>query len=293
MHGNGTGRCEVGRADSEVSPSASRLELGMGMRLAGAALLFGCAVWPAAGLGQTAAGLQRPTLTLPAELRLLGAAAESQRNDLPSFVCEETGLSQEIKKGKVKEHLSFVAEVRVEKHGEGRLFEDLEIAQVNGKRYSGGGFHPPFMVQGGFGESLFFFLPRTQACFNFKLSPGRIDFDSPAGTFERPECGETGAPLGFALLDEGGNITHLERQVPADYALRMHVVDFTAIDFAPVELDGKLYPLTSKVVADVPKDGNTLHFEANFTGCHLFKATIRVLPDITPVPGDESAAPHP
>jgi hypothetical protein len=148
------------------------------------------------------------------------------------------------------------------------------------------------MVKGGFGESLFFFLPGTQACFEYSLSEGRIDFVSPPGTFDRPRCTNTGAPNGFARLDDAGNATHLERRVSPEFAGQVHVVDFTAIDFIPTELDGKVYPLTAKMVADVPKeDGVTLHFEATYTGCHLFKATSRILPGETVVPDTGTAHP--
>jgi hypothetical protein len=59
-------------------------------------------------------------------------------------------------------------------------------------------------------------------------------------------------------------------------------------------LDGKVYPLTAKMVADVPKEGGvTFHFEATYTGCHLFKATSRILPGVTPVPESDPAVPHP
>ena len=243
-------------------------------------LLVACSV---VAQGQVAQKDQ--TASLQAELEQLGAQAQSLQNDLPSFTCKETGLSQELKKGKVKEQVRFVADLRVERAAGGRLDEQLEVTEVNGKPYTRGKFEPPFMVKGGFGESLFFFLPGTQACFQYSMGVGRIDFASPPGTFDRPQCTNTGAPSGFALLDQVGNATHLERRVDPEFAGQVHVVDFTAIDFVPTELDGKVYPLTAKMVADVPKeDGVTLHFEAMYTGCHLFKATSRILPGESVVP---------
>jgi hypothetical protein len=266
----------------------------MGMRWVGAVVLVACA---AGALGQ-AAGAQDGQATLQEELKQLGAAAQSLQRDLPSFTCTETGLSQALKKGKVKEQVRFVAEVRVERAEGGRLDEELQVSEVNGKRPRDR-FEPPFMVGGGFGESLFYFLPGTQRCFEYSLSssqnntkPGRIDFVSPPGTFDRPECTEKGAPKGFVLIDGSGNPMHLERQVPAEYAERVHVVNFSAMDFVATELDGKMYPLTAKMVADEPKEeGVTLHFEATFAGCHLFKATSRILPGETVVP--DAGEPHP
>ncbi|MGA1983374.1 MAG: hypothetical protein ABSG84_13020 [Acidobacteriaceae bacterium] len=265
-----------------------RLESGMGMRGVGLVLLVACA---AGALGQAAPAQDGQAAALQTELQKLGAAALSLQHDLPDFECQETGLSQALKKGKVKAQVRFVATVRVERAAAGRLGEDLEVSAVNGKPPSGR-FDPPFMVGGGFGESLFFFLPTTQACFRYSLSQGRIDFESPPGTFDRPQCTNTGAPRGFALLDVAGNAKHLERQVPHENAEQVHVVDFTAIDFVATELDGKVYPLTAKMVADVPKEeGVTFHFEATYTGCHLFKATSRILPGETVVP--DAGTPHP
>ena len=127
----------------------------------------------------------------------------------------------------------------------------------------------------------------------FYRGSGRIDFDSPPGKIGRPLCAEAGEPRGFALLDEAGNVTHVERQVPTELARQYHIVDFSSVDFVSTELDGKMYPLSAKVVAEVAKDGATLHFEAAYTGCHLFKATSTILPDVTPVPESETAQPHP
>jgi hypothetical protein len=263
----------------------------MEIRVLGAAVLVACAV---AAQGQATVA-QEGQAALQAELGRLGAAAQSLRQDLPSFECTETGLSQAIKKDKVKEQVRFVAEVRVERGASGRLNEQLDVSEVNGKPYKRK-FEPPFMVRGGFGEALFFFLPETQACFQYTLSAGRIDFVSPPGTFDRVQCRHTGAPNGFAQLDDAGNATHLERQVPHEFAEQVHVVDSTAMDFVPTELDGKVYPLTAKMVADVPKeDGVTLHFEATYTGCHLFKATSRILPGetVVPVPDTDKGTAHP
>jgi hypothetical protein len=279
----------------------------MGVRWVGLALLVACvagALGQAAGtLGQAAGAQDGQATALEAELKQLGAAALSLQRDLPSFTCTETGLSQALKKGKVKAQVRFVAEVRVERAAGGRLDEELQVSEVDGKRPRDR-FDPPFMVGGGFGESLFYFLPATQGCFQYTLNAGqndtqgqrqnqgRIDFVSPLGTFDRPQCTEKGAPKGFVVIDDAGNPTHLERRVPPEYSAQVHVVDFSAMDFVATELDGKVYPLTAKMVADEPKeDGVTLHFEATYTGCHLFKATSRILPGETAVP--DAGAPYP
>lgn len=239
-----------------------------------------------------ASGSQTPALQ--DELKKLAASAALLHTDLPGFACTETAVSEAIKKNKnnpkkdkVTERVQFVAGVRAQRGEDGRLHESLDVTEVNGKPYNWRTFHPPMMVEGGFDQSFDFFLAERQTCFNFTLSEGRIDFVSQPGSFNLAACGEMGAPHGFALFDEAGNVSHVERQVPPELARQVHIADFAASDIVPTELDGKMYPLPAKVVAEVPKDGEILHFEATYTGCHLFKTTSTILPGVAPVAGDD------
>jgi len=269
----------------------------MGIRLLGIAMLVACsaiAQSPATG----ASGGQTPALQT--ELKKLAADAELLHSDLPGFACTETGVSEAIKedernpnKNKVKAQVQFVASVRAERAGEGRLHESLTLSEVNGKPYNGRKFNPPMMVEGGFDQLLDIFLPERQTCFNFTLSNGRIDFVSLPGTFDRKQCGELGAPQGYVLFDKAGNVSHMERQVTPELARQVHIVDFASADIVPTELAGKTYPLPAKVVAEVPKDGQVLHFEATYTACHLFKATSTILPGVAPVPESTPSPSHP
>lgn len=280
----------------------------MAIRLIATALVAACcAVAQGASPGVSAPGVSAPGVSgdssraLRAELRRLGAAAQSLQQDLPGFTCRETAVSQVVKtnkrnpqKDKVKAQTRFVADLRAERGPDGRLHERIEVSTVNGRPFSGGRMRSPIMVEGGFDQSLDFFLPARQACFNFRLSKGRIDFDSPPGAFDRPLCKEMGAPSGFALLDAAGDATHIERRVPAPYAREVYVVDFASVEFTSTELGGGVYPLPAKMVADVPgEDSESLHFEAAYTGCRLFKATSTILPGAPPVGESEPSAAHP
>jgi len=269
----------------------------MGIRLLGIAIL---AAGAAAAQSPPSVASQSQTTVLQAERAKLADDAELLHTDLPALACKETAVSQAIKKNKrnpqkdkITAQVRFVADVRAERDEYGRLHESLKLTEVNGKPSSGGRFNPPIMVEGGFDQSLDLFLPERQSCFIFTLSNDRIDFDSPSGAFDRIACGEMGAPHGFALFDETGNVTHLERQVPTEYALQAHLADFIAIDFVSTELGGKLYPLPAKMVAEVPKEGEVLHFEATYAGCHLFKAISTILPGVAPVPEGAPASSHP
>jgi hypothetical protein len=269
----------------------------MGIRLLGTVLLVACSAIAQSPSTGTQGG--KPP-TQQEELKKLAASAALLHTDLPGFACTETAMSQAIKenkrnpqKNKVTAQVQFVAEVRAERGEDGRLDESLTLNQVDGKLASGGRFDPPIMVDGGFDQSLDFFLPERQSCFNFTLSNSRIDFVSPPGTFDRKQCGEMGAPHGVALFDAAGNVTHVERQVPAENAQQAHLVNFTAIDFVPTELGGTVYALPAKMVSEVQKNGETLHFEATYSGCHLFKAISTILPGSAPEPESSPAPSHP
>jgi hypothetical protein len=262
----------------------------MVLRVVAAALVL-AAVGMAQGGGARQGGGESPELR--AELKKLAGVAQMLRDDLPSFTCQETAKSQLLKKNKVKEQVQIAGEVRVERVEGRRLQEQLNIAQVNGKPFAGGSVKAPIMVQGGFGESLFFFLPEVQPCFEFTLRGGRLDFVSRPEMLERTGCDVAGTRHGFALLDAEGNITHMEREVPPETASEFHLVDSNTIDFVSTELGGQTYPLSAKMTADVPADGEVKHFEAVYSGCHLYKATVTILPGVAPVTGPAvDDAPH-
>jgi hypothetical protein len=269
----------------------------MGIRALGLVMLAACSAI-AQSTATGASGSQTPTLQ--AELTKLAADAALLHTDLPGFACTETAVSEAIKKNKnnpkkdkVTERVQFVAGVRAQRGEDGRLHESLDVTEVNGKPYNWRTFHPPMMVEGGFDQSLDFFLVERQSCFNFTLSEGRIDFVSQTGAFNLAACGEMGAPHGFALFDEAGNVSHVERQVPSELARQVHIADFAASDIVATELGGTVYPLPAKIVAEFPKDGVVLHFEAMYMACHLFKAVSKILPGTAPEAGDAPAPSQP
>jgi len=226
-----------------------------------------------------------PVLTLQAELGRLGAEAESLHKDLPNFACKETAVSQILKKKKVKTEVRFSADLRV-RRGNGRSDETSHYTEVNGKPFEGVEPRAPFMVEGGFDQALDYFRPFTQRCYVYTLKPGRVDFESTPRSSEDPVCEGRGSSRGFALLNDDGGVTHVERTVDDADATRFGLVQFAAVDLMPVELNGKTYQLSSKMVAEVPKGDYTEHFEATYSTCHLFKATITIRPGSNVVPDE-------
>jgi len=156
------------------------------------------------------------------------------------------------------------------------------VLTLNGKPFPGGTFNMPTYVSGGFDRAILYFSSTIQPCFSYRLSPHRIDFEG----LPDPTCIYQGTH-GFALLDADGNVTHLERTVPPDQARYRALADFAAFDFADINLNGHTFRLSRHLTADVNEGRTTGHFEATYTNCHLFSATVTIGP-ATEMPPDNS-----
>jgi hypothetical protein len=226
--------------------------------------------------------------TVPAspELRQLldriGAAAESLQRSLPGLTCVESGVSELYKKKKVKQRVRFTATMRAIRTP-GGLDESFTLTDIHPKQY----FKPhnpfPLFSKGGFDRALTYFLPSQQPCYIYSLSPGRIDFATAGDAASRPPCRAEGV-RGFALFDAAGNVTHIERSVPPQSTHDFNLTPFAAIDFAPIELNGHVYRLSQHVVSELYEEDDTRLFEATYSGCRLFTATVTILPPTQVVP---------
>jgi hypothetical protein len=115
--------------------------------------------------------------------------------------------------------------------------------------------------------------------------PSRIDFvAAPDAPTDRCK-GEAGL-TGFALLDPAGDVIHVERRVPEELSPSSRLAPFAAIDLVPVTLNGKTYRLSTHLTSDSLRGGARGHFEASYTGCKLFHAsiTIQAVPGVAEPP---------
>ena len=232
-----------------------------------------------------------PLLTIETELARLGRDALLLQHDLPSVTCRETAVSQYKKKSDVKQEVRFIAEVDAQRLASGRLVEHYRFKELNGIPYTGPEPRTPMFVEGALNEGLLYFLPSMQPFFVFTLSPDRIEYKARPDAMGTPQILLAPSTHGFVLLDETGAITHLERNTDAKEAQRIHVTDYAAYDFTQTELNGAVYPLATRNVAESHRGNETLRFEAALTGCHLFHASSTILPGATPVP-DQQQEPH-
>ena len=208
---------------------------------------------------------------LEKDLQRIGTAASELMISIPSFTCDETAVSQAIRDGKPVRTVKLSGIVRAIRHTDGRLVETNDykrehILFVIPKV-------PPLFVSGGFATALGYFLPYAQACYRYSMSPGRIDFIARTDVPNAHQCKDHGLK-GFATLDAAGNVSHIERTVPPDMAKALKLATFASIDLAPVDLNGRMYQLSHHLVAEMPLSGATGRFDATYSNCHRFTASV-------------------
>ncbi len=218
---------------------------------------------------------------LRARLRTLAATAEALENKLPAFACRESLLSQEIRGNKIKRQMQAVGDLRVQADADGDLDERFTPTEVNGHAYKPGSFHPPIFVTGGFRHALGQFRPQDQPCFDYRLAGNRMDYTSRANPGD--DCDAKSGIHGFALFDDAGNLLHIEQHVDEDAARRRNIIPFAALDLSQVDLGGTTFLLSTHVIAEKHADNSTYRWEATYSACRLFEATVKI-GDPTPIP---------
>jgi hypothetical protein len=251
------------------------------------ALTLGCVLFSSSN-----APAQQDTTppTLQQELQRLGVAATALDHTLPSFTCQETVVSQRLQGKKLLQQTNFTATIRANRAADGTLAESYQPTTLNGKPISGSAFGLPVYVAGGFDRAMIYFLPSLQPCYRYKLSPGRIDFETTPHSASPLSC-EYIDTHGFALLDATGNITHLERRVSPKSAIHLHLAPFAAFDFADIHLNDRTYRLAHHMQAEVAQNGFVGRFDATYTDCHLYTATVTIGP-ASEVPQSDTPQPQ-
>jgi hypothetical protein len=255
------------------------------------AMLLGIATAPCFLTAQEAAS---PTTqqagSLQSLLQRLGEQATLLQHSLPSLTCMESVISQEFRHKLVARSVDFTASMRAVRSSDGDIRESYEFKTLRGQPFSGG-FVMPIYVAGGFTRSLRYFMPDQQPCYQYKLNGNRLDFETAANL---PEGCRTRGIKGFALLDDTGNITHLERRVADRSSVEYHLVPLAVLDFTPLALNGVTYLMTRHLYAEEPNGGSIDRFEAEYSDCKLFSATVTIGPAVeapqTPTP-DAPATP--
>lgn len=228
------------------------------------------------------------TPALAAVLEQLNDQATALLQKLPNFTCDESVISQTRQNGKVHRHAELSGTLRMVRDANGNLKETYD-AHGGHRRFLIGPVDLPLYVWGGFDKPLTYFLTSLQACYHYSLSPGRIDFEGRSEADRPSFCNQPGLK-GFALLDAAGNVTHIERTVPLNISATTKITPYASIDLVPTDLNGHTYQLSHHMTADRPIGYAIGHFEATYSNCRLFAATVTIGP-ATVVPPDDKPTP--
>ena len=225
-----------------------------------------------------------PSATLRSTLDSLAEQSRVYLQTMPNFTCDESIRAEEKKKGKTRHLTETTGSFRVLKSLDGGWpVESRLVAVENGKPVKQGtNAKLPVVLKGGFGRVLpLYFDAARRSCFRYALEPGRVTFEAVPEVAALPACaGVAPQAKGFAALDAGtGAVTHVERTVPDTVAAKTGYAAFSAVDFATAQMNGQSLQVPQRIVGEIARGDSRYRFEAQYSSCHLFTGTARLLPD--------------
>jgi hypothetical protein len=212
---------------------------------------------------------------------------------VPSFVCKEHVVSQEVHEGKIKHETTVDAVFSVTRSTAkaNTLEESREVKLVDGKPASGKKVTMPLSFSGGFSGALNKFLSSDhRLCFSYAADASTPSPDGTAGfTFvanpasaNDPACaGIQPGTSGKFTVDTAMQVTHIERTVQNPVGKDQTVLGTAAVDYAPVVLNGKSFWLPTTITAFTTETAKTngLRFTAHYSEYHRFAATAAIVPN--------------
>jgi hypothetical protein len=234
--------------------------------------------------------------TLDQLLSRIEANTEQYRASVPSFLCDEHIVSQELHDGSIKHETTIDALFRVTRSTSqpGTLNESREVKAIDGRPSGSKKISMPLSFSGGFSGALEKFLSAdNRQCFEYQPD---LSHPSPADTraftfaareaaLREPACASiqprtTGK---FVIDSATAQVTHIERTVPYSVGKDQSVLGTAAVDFAPVALNGTTFwlPFTiSASTSETPKT-HAFRFTAHYSNYHRFSASSTILPAVT------------
>jgi hypothetical protein len=243
-------------------------------------------------LGATLLFAQQP-LNLDQVLSQIEANTELYNGTVPSFICNEHILSQEVHEGKIKHETTVdaVFSVTRSRAKANTLEESREVKLVDGKPAPSKKIAMPLSFSGGFSGALNKFLSSDhRLCFVYAAdastpSPNgtaAFTFAAKPATASDPACAsiQPGTTGRFAVDIASMQVTHIERTVPNPVGNDRTVLGTAAVDYAPVVLNGKSFWLPSAITAFTIATSKTngVRFTAHYSEYHRFAATAVIVP---------------
>jgi hypothetical protein len=252
-----------------------------------------------AGLAAVIAQAQQSNATLDQILARVEANTEQYKTSVPSFLCDEHIISQEIHDGKLRHETTVDALFRVTRSTSqtGLLNESREVKAIDGKLSGNNKINMPISFSGGFSGALAKFLSADHhQCFDYGPDPAAVvpagtaafTFTSREAAAKDPNCAsiQPGTTGKFIIDSATVQVTHIERTLPYPIGKDHGVLGTASVDFAPVTLNGKSFWLPFTVTAftsETPKT-NAFRFTAHYSNYHRFAASSTILPTTSDSP---------
>ena len=225
----------------------------------------------------------------------LYAYAAQYRATLPSLSCDESIVSQELKKGKVEWQVTAegtIRELRTE-NPDDPFTEQHQFQTVDGKKAPKGTFRLPYLIQGGFANLTGFHHEALRDCFDYRLSRlggdlVQLELDLKPDS-DNPGCRKIYPGMHWLVRADArtGHILHSERQLSAEVSEQHHEAYFASLDYEPQQLGDRTFWLPVKFFAHSPDDDRRMY--ATYSNCHRYAGEMKILPGFAPV----SPAPNP
>jgi|ERR1017187_1094807 hypothetical protein len=256
---------------------------------------------------------QQSTLTVDAVLSRVQEHLVEYKTSVPSFVSDESRLSQRFVNEKLKDEVKIESSFEVKRRGAGEDMRETRTAKlVNGKVAKSQKISMPYFVNGGVGlqTSLQTNLQTNLAnrCFDFHFadvpSTGNIiviqSSPKPASSDHPSDCPSPSSNYSIKANIDPQTFQVSRIETTFDTKVNLGKVGHPAlvpshrsdnnntmiidVDYAPVELGTKKTYWLTKTVTSEWKDNDDrknpvhLHYEAHYSNYHKFTSTVTILP---------------
>jgi hypothetical protein len=241
---------------------------------------------------------QQNALTVDDVLTRVRANVSEYKTSIPSFISDESVLSQRFDGDKLKDEMKVESSFEMVRGGSGSDLRETRIKNlVNGRAPKNQKVTPPFSFIGGF-ANVIDFTENICVDYRFAEAPSNgnpivvLVFRKPPSRNLPPTCSAQIFERKAFIEPKTFQVSRLEKTVqdvkmvgivghlPFVHMPSSNNVLSFSVDYMPVELGGKTFWLTKSVTADL-KDKNKpirLHYEAHYSNYHRFTSTVKILP---------------
>jgi hypothetical protein len=205
---------------------------------------------------------------------------------LPSLSCDESIVSQQVKKGKVKKQVraeGTMREIRTE-NSDDPFREQHDFKTVNGKPVKKL-FPMPYFIQGGFANLIGVGHKELTGCFDYHLSlapdgkNAQLDIDAKTN-LNSSTCRVKvlrGAHWRKIIDPETGAVLHSERRILPEIAEANDEAYFASLDYLLQQFGDRTFWLPSKFYTQDVGDKGRMY--ATYSSCHRYAGELRIVSD--------------